>query len=260
MRSFNKGLKISELRRQKAITQKELAELCKVDIRTIQRIESGEVVPRMSTLKLIADGLECDIGFFTHTSTWNRTYSRTIILTAIIAGIIQLVNFIFFTPVIPGLYLKIGSVFHLLMTIIYVLSGLLFYLGFHYVGKYQNNKVLYISAIINMVLIPLFAISEILISDGGLHYAGHLNELITILLGLNGFVFGTGLFMIRGNHYMINLMAGSLEILISFLILIPVGLIQLFGLWIAIPYMILLIFILKNEINGIHEPAEAAMS
>ncbi len=40
------GLKVSELRQQKGLTQERLAELCEVSPRTIQRIESGEVDPR----------------------------------------------------------------------------------------------------------------------------------------------------------------------------------------------------------------------
>ncbi len=44
------GLKVSELRQQKALTQEQLAERCEVSARTIQRIESGEVDPRAYTL------------------------------------------------------------------------------------------------------------------------------------------------------------------------------------------------------------------
>jgi len=40
------GLKVIELRQQKGLTQEQLAELCEVSARTIQRIESGEVDPR----------------------------------------------------------------------------------------------------------------------------------------------------------------------------------------------------------------------
>ena len=37
------GLKITELRQQKNLTQEKLAEYCDVSTRTIQRIESGDV-------------------------------------------------------------------------------------------------------------------------------------------------------------------------------------------------------------------------
>jgi phage shock protein C len=51
------GQKIADLRRRKGFSQDGLAYLCKVDVRTIQRIETGRVAPRPSTLKLISEVL-----------------------------------------------------------------------------------------------------------------------------------------------------------------------------------------------------------
>ena len=45
------GKKILELRKQKGFTQEELVEQCNINVRTIQRIESGEVSPRSYTIK-----------------------------------------------------------------------------------------------------------------------------------------------------------------------------------------------------------------
>lgn len=56
------GLKIAELRQQKALTQERLAEMCEVSLRTIQRIESGEVDPRAYTLHCLSTALEFDFG------------------------------------------------------------------------------------------------------------------------------------------------------------------------------------------------------
>jgi transcriptional regulator with XRE-family HTH domain len=44
-------------RQQKGLTQEELAELAGLSIRTVQRIESGDSIPRSFTLKAIADAL-----------------------------------------------------------------------------------------------------------------------------------------------------------------------------------------------------------
>jgi XRE family transcriptional regulator, regulator of sulfur utilization len=54
-------------RKKKGYTQEELADLAQVTVRTIQRIESGESVPRPYTLKTIAAALE--ISFETLTAT-----------------------------------------------------------------------------------------------------------------------------------------------------------------------------------------------
>jgi uncharacterized Tic20 family protein len=54
------GNYIKEKRIQKGMTQEELALKCEVTVRTIQRIESGEVDPRSYTLQAIASALEVD--------------------------------------------------------------------------------------------------------------------------------------------------------------------------------------------------------
>lgn len=56
------GLKISELRQQKNLTQEQLAGYCEVSTRTIQRIESGEVEPRSFTRNSLSNSLEFDFG------------------------------------------------------------------------------------------------------------------------------------------------------------------------------------------------------
>jgi uncharacterized Tic20 family protein len=56
------GLKVVELRQEKGLTQEQLAELCEVSARTIQRIESGEVDPRAYTLQCLGKALEFDFG------------------------------------------------------------------------------------------------------------------------------------------------------------------------------------------------------
>jgi len=55
------GKKIAELRKLKGLTQEELVDRCNLSIRTLQRIEYGEVTPRAYTLKLIFEALEYSI-------------------------------------------------------------------------------------------------------------------------------------------------------------------------------------------------------
>jgi len=65
------GLKVSELRQQKGLTQEQLAERCDVSARTIQRIESGEVDPRAYTLHCLGEALEFD---FSEQNTGNENF------------------------------------------------------------------------------------------------------------------------------------------------------------------------------------------
>lgn len=49
--------KLIEVRKAQGLTQEEVANRCKITVRTIQRIESGKVIPRAYTIKTIADHL-----------------------------------------------------------------------------------------------------------------------------------------------------------------------------------------------------------
>lgn len=61
MKQPDLGLKIIELRQNKGLTQEELVTQCNISVRTLQRIESGEVEPRGYTLRLIARVLDFDL-------------------------------------------------------------------------------------------------------------------------------------------------------------------------------------------------------
>ena len=51
------GKKIADMRKQNGLTQAELAFETNINVRSIQRIEAGEVTPRLSTLKLLSQKL-----------------------------------------------------------------------------------------------------------------------------------------------------------------------------------------------------------
>lgn len=52
------GKKLTELRKAKGLTQEELVEKCNINVRTIQRIEAGEVTPRSFTVKVILAAMD----------------------------------------------------------------------------------------------------------------------------------------------------------------------------------------------------------
>jgi uncharacterized Tic20 family protein len=54
------GERIKDLRLKKGFTQEDLAAKTEISVRTIQRIENGEVDPRAYTLQTIASALEVD--------------------------------------------------------------------------------------------------------------------------------------------------------------------------------------------------------
>jgi len=54
---------VRDQRHSKGFTQKELAELSKISLRSIQRIEQGKVKPRMYTLKVLSKTLDFSMDF-----------------------------------------------------------------------------------------------------------------------------------------------------------------------------------------------------
>ncbi len=52
------GKRVKEIRNKRGLSQEDLAELSKVNLRTIQRIENNETTPRGKTLRLIYDALD----------------------------------------------------------------------------------------------------------------------------------------------------------------------------------------------------------
>lgn len=102
------GHKIVELRKKLSMTQEELAEQTGISSRTIQRIEQGDVTPRLATLKLLSEALDYNFNgaatndridktilFFIHLSSmfifvffpivvliWNKSISTTLEIEA----------------------------------------------------------------------------------------------------------------------------------------------------------------------------------
>lgn len=80
--------KIIETRKTKGLTQEELAEQSKINLRTIQRIENSESEPRGTTLKLICNVLEMDLQDLISNQPSFKTSSFT---TQIVNGLFLLV-------------------------------------------------------------------------------------------------------------------------------------------------------------------------
>lgn len=86
MEKLDFGGKLIEVRKAKGLTQEEVAEKCKITVRTIQRIESGAVEPRAFTIKIISDALGFDFfetsntGYEVNTENQNSNLEKHAIL------------------------------------------------------------------------------------------------------------------------------------------------------------------------------------
>ncbi|MEP2026221.1 MAG: helix-turn-helix transcriptional regulator [Reichenbachiella sp.] len=80
------GQTILTLRQEKKITQEELVERCNVSVRTLQRIEAGEVTPRESTMRILLEALGYQ---YTEVEQSAKTKkNKEILLYALIGGCI----------------------------------------------------------------------------------------------------------------------------------------------------------------------------
>jgi len=87
------GRKLAALRQHKSMTQEELVTSCNISVRTIQRIEAGEVTPRTSTIKILLTALEVDFEEFKRETAQPKNVNLAAIKwvqVAWIAGIIYL--------------------------------------------------------------------------------------------------------------------------------------------------------------------------
>lgn len=262
MRQPELGQKLVQLRKEKDLTQEELVEACNVSIRTIQRIEAGEVTPRISTIKIILAALEEDISIFktsvsqlhdreqiTGASTWLRF--------AWIAGIVYLImgfpeailevsrfegeswGFLNFWRPSAGTI----SVYVLVKVISFVAFGF-FLIGFHRLGTLFNNSILKISAYLMLsiqFLIGFLDVITLLLNwDDDLILSIMIAGMISI--GGVGVVFGIGLIKVQDSMGKLALIAGIFEIAIGFFFITVV--MFFFSMMLSIPATIIEIVLL----------------
>ena len=251
------GQKLAELRQQKNLTQEELVDTCNVSVRTIQRIESGDVTPRLSTIKILLSALETDLNEFdSQTSTLHRNGSNLSSLEswlqiAWISGVVYfIVGFIdMFIELSKMETVGVGQfdialTLYLPLKLIYWFSFIFFMIGFAKLGDFFKNNILPIAC---YILIGLFTlqigidISSTFIDIGDTNWIV-IGSTEMIAYGAVGVVFGIGLLRLQDAVGSLSKVAGMLEILAGACLLVVV--LFFFGLVIYIPAIILEIIIL----------------
>lgn len=234
------GKKILELRKLKGLTQEELVEQCNINVRTIQRIEAGDVSPRSYTIKAILDVLGVNFD-----EVFNKPYEPSKfdsilgvnseklgkqLRTAFIAGIIYFIAG-FLEIFVDFLDFKDNFVFDIIYIVtkaISFVSLLFFYRGLLIVAGLYKNYLLQIGVFLVIVFSLIFMLLDILtlhIIDGFEGVVG-FSKLITF--GALSIIIGVALLRIKelGD---LSKWTGILEIVtgVSWLLIIlaPVGLV-----------------------------------
>ncbi|MDH3709803.1 MAG: helix-turn-helix domain-containing protein [Cyclobacteriaceae bacterium] len=250
------GQKIASLRKIKGLTQEELCQACNINIRSLQRIENGEVNPRAYTLKLISEQLNYD--FWTEVaatqaeqkkSWWDLNFvsapsDRTMAQHARWGWIGGIIYFLLTIPdVIMGVWRytdsldSAASIIYVLVSVGIILSSILFFRAFSSLGRKLNQSILTISSYLIMLLIIVLYGYDLVT----LNFHSWSTEAMGIMhlmsLGFAGIFFGIGLARTESTVGNTAKVAAILEIAVgvSFVVIITafVGLVLIFPAIIA---------------------------
>ncbi|MDO6674634.1 helix-turn-helix transcriptional regulator [Tenacibaculum sp. 1_MG-2023] len=247
MKQPDLGKKILELRKQKGLTQEELVEKCNINVRTIQRIEAGETMPRSFTIKTILQALDVTINLeeFTNEVVFTNQDKKRLNL-AWICGIIY---FVFgFIETIADIYqfTKDESIFNVaIYTSIKVVSSVafvLFFMGFLRIAKIYAHKLLEIVVYVFMIVFVLFEFYDIFLINFSEETIAISLVAELLVFGAIQIIFGMSLLQLKDKLGVLVQIGGVLEI-VTGAFLATVVLVSL-GLLLLIPTVIIEIIII----------------
>ena len=205
------GKKILELRKQKGLTQEELVEICNINVRTIQRIEAGDVTPRSFTVKTILEALEIDAGTFfeesiheenkIQLSASDKSVLRVSWISGIFVSITSVIGMIIEFILISdgdfynnGLFLRIGWGIPFLISLFFFLNG------YKKLGNILNNKIIVSASYVYFIIELLIVL--ITISFSVFNLSDYTTELLSsviilILFGTAELILGIGVMKLK---------------------------------------------------------------
>lgn len=265
------GKKISELRKEKGLTQEELVEKCNISVRTLQRIETGEVTPRIYTIRTILDALEADLEKISEnrSSLFERFQQsiRNILLLDIdvslsedlikqlnitwIFGSIYFLLTIF--EIVAEFYRKsenqmiLGISLYIFFKVCIILSFFIFQRGFVLIGEVFKN---YLLKIISYILI-LGVFMSSCYDIASLFYNSIEHDVVlgveSLTFGGIGVLLGLSLLKLQKKLGIVALLAGVFEISSAFFFLTI--LLSIFGQILLIPTELLEIILIFKSIE-----------
>ena len=218
------GKHIAQLRQSQGLTQEELVEKCNISVRTIQRIESGDVTPRSYTVKTIFNALDYDFTDILNEegavddNLLNRY--KNLIQLAIVGGIIYLIIGI---PEGVFEYLRvmdstgiheptIARGLYITVKLVSVLSAISFLVGFWVVANHYKLDVLKYASITFGLVYILAGLADVISLYVTVIDGPELVILEVIAYAIAGVFFGASLILSRAEIGDIALIAGVLEI------------------------------------------------
>ena len=257
------GRRLTALRKERNLTQEELVEKSHVSVRTIQRVEAGEVLPRLSTVKILLEALgESYDTFLTkptnmETRTEQLEHSgRNILLTAVIAGAIYLAAEISLGAMDIAWLTKEQdwepwlNMVYIGLTIVMMTSYTLFARGFILLSKLFENNLLTIGAYLMLVAVLGIGVLDIVtIFSDDAERLWMPYSVAAVVSGALTLVFGIALIRLQDGMGELSRVAGILEILIgcalitvifffiAYIIMVPAIIIEILVLYRGYEYL-----------------------
>jgi transcriptional regulator with XRE-family HTH domain len=257
------GKRILALRKSKDVTQEELKEKCHVSVRTIQRIESGIVTPRLTTIRILIAALGENPGDWQSQSVTGNNgniFKRILLIAAPEnklkealqpAWIMGLVYLLLFLTSLGIGALPEGNDFDKawIMIPIYVLMMATFtgfIRGFVALARLFEIHQLKISSYLSLTFV-LFTLMLDIIENGvaeAAEFAGVISFFSLIMIGATSLIFGMALLKLQDGMGRLAKYAGRLEIIfgLSYLSII----LSFIGMIIVGPLLILEIVLLSK--------------
>ncbi len=232
------GRKIVELRQQKGYTQEELVEQCNISVRTIQRIEAGEVSPRVYTIKMILSALDRDLDDLQSNSVFETKVKKAMLLEidpskdvsfiftqlhiGWIAGILSMIAFIF--EAIDDWYYVFnedyyfGKLYTIIVGVISILLFSIYMRSFVLIGNLFKNSFLKLTAILFIVINIIAAAFGLIDLDFNILPMEGYGILYCVLIGTMYLFFGIALYKLKGVGQL-PMIAGIIQIVIGFLLI-----------------------------------------
>ncbi len=260
------GQRLAALRKEKNLTQEELVEKSHVSVRTIQRIESGEVLPRLSTVKILWEALGEKYEPISKNSTQVMetqqkslpTANRITLLVAALAGAVYLIAQIILATLDVAWFGNKGQwpfalqATYISLTCIMVGAYALFMLGFIALGNVFENTLL--KSVVWMMMLVTAALGVLDVIT--LPYTPEEAELFAIpyalaaiLCGTLSIIFGVALIRLQDGMGELSRVAGVLEIVmgcllitvvlffIAYVIMIPAVVVEILVLYRGYEYL-----------------------
>ncbi|MCW5909851.1 MAG: helix-turn-helix transcriptional regulator [Cyclobacteriaceae bacterium] len=256
------GRRLAALRKEKNLTQEELVEKSHVSVRTIQRIEAGEVLPRLSTIKILLAALGQDYESFikqnpiSMETTSQPRGNRSALLIAIFAGAIYLATEIILNAMDLAWLTKENNweqwvnFIYIGLTITMIAAYALFMWGFIVLGSVFENGLLKIGSclMIGIVLaIGVLDISTLKAEDTDSLWLPYMTA--SVMVGALTLIFGIALIRLQDGMGMLSRVAGVLELItgaafvtvilffIGYVVMIPAVIVEILVLYRGYEYL-----------------------